>query len=165
MQKLLIFAVALAALVSFASADVGPGPTDIPSITLHATIDGQPVPDGTGAKLHCFEENGTEFMGPTGTYSCESGVCSGGMYKLSLCASRANATFEFTNPSFSRNYTTSPLVLIERGNNYVFNVSISSAAGTADIAGNSTPQPPNPCGIFLILLALSAVPLLLAVKR
>jgi len=165
MGKLLIFAVALAALAYFASADVGPGPTDIPSITIHATIDGAPVPDGTGARLHCFFANGTEFMGPTGTWGCEGGVCTGGMYKLALCASRANATFEFTNPSFSRNYTTSPPVLIERGNNYDFNVTISSASGTAAISGNSTPQIPTLCPLGSLLLGLAAIPLLLAVKR
>ena len=161
-MKWICFAVALAALAYFASADVGPGPTDIPSITIHATIDGQPVPDGTDARLHCFSENGTEFMGPTGTWGCEGGVCTGGMYKLSLCASRANATFEFYHPSFGRNYTTSPPVLIERGNNYDFSVSISTASGTAGITGQGAPQP-KLCGIFLILFA--AVPLLFAVKR
>jgi hypothetical protein len=165
MTKLLIFAVALAALIPWAFADVGPGPTDIPSITLHATIDGQPVPDGTDARLHCFFANGTEFMGPTGTWSCESGTCTGGMYKLALCASHANATFEFTHPSFARNYTTVPMVEINRGNNYYFNVSISTVKGVGTIEGNSTPQPPNPCGSIFIILALSAVPLLLSVKR
>lgn len=164
--QLLAFAVALAALAAFSFADVGPGPTDIPGITLHATIDGQPVPDNTGAKLHCFFANGTEFMGPTGTWGCQSGTCTGGMYKLALCASRANATFEFTNPSFTRNYTTSPPVLLERGNNYNFNVSISSGRETADIAGTSTPQTPVPsCPIGFLLFALASVPLAFAVKR
>ncbi len=164
MNKLLVFAVALAALAPFAFADIGPGPTDIPSITIHATIDGAPVPDATYAKLHCFFANGTEFLGPTGTWECESGDCTGGMYKLALCADQANATFEFTNEMWNRNYTTSPPVEIIHGNNYLFNVSISTASGTADIAGHGSPQQ-NICGISFILLGLAAVPLLLAVKR
>ena len=105
-------------------------------------------------------------MGPTGTWGCESGTCTGGMYKLALCASRANATFEFYNPSFSRNYTTGPPVLIERGNDYYFNVSISSSSGTAAISGEGKPQPPNLCGgIIFVLLAIAALPLALALRR
>ena len=166
MRGFIAFAVALAALASICLADVGPGPTDIPGITLHATIDGSPIPDGTTAKLHCYFGNGTEFMGPTGTWGCEGGTCTGGMYKLNPCASSGNATFEFSNPSFSQNYTTSPPVLVERGNDYSFNVSISSSSGTAAISGQGNPQPLKACaGILLVLFGLAAVPLAIALRH
>ena len=163
MAMKLIFTIALLALAAFAFADAGPGPMDMPGVTLHATIDGQPVPDGTSALLHCYTGD-EEFRGPGGSWSCEAGVCTGGMYKLNPCARDANATFEFINAAWGRNYTTSPPVHLERGNDYDFNVSISTTSGTTGIAGEGRPQLMKQCGLSFVLAGLAAV-LLVAVKR
>ena len=163
MTMRLLFCVALLALATFAFADVGPPPMDMPSITLHATIDGSPVPDGTTVDLHCFTD-GEEFMGPGGGGGCLSGVCRVSAYKLNPCMSRGDAVFEFTHESFAQNYTTSPPVLVESGNDYVFNVSITAGSGTASIAGEGTPQPFNPCAIAFALCG-AAVIALFAVKK
>ena len=158
-----LLCVALLALAAFAFADVGPPPMDMPAITLHATIDGDSVPDGTIVDLHCFTD-GEEFMGPGGGGECLGGVCHVSAYKLNPCMSEGNATFEFTHESFAQNYTTSPPVLVERGKDYDFNVAISSSAGTAGISGEGVPQPFNPCAVAFALCGAAAVALF-AVKR
>ena len=161
----LAFGIALLALATFAFADVGPPPAGLPSVIVYAAIDGAQVPDGTISEMHCFVGS-EEIEMPGWRGYCREGVCEGGsVYKLNPCArDGGNATFEFSNPAWDRNYTTNPPVLIAKGNDYEFNVSISSSAGTAGISGEGTPQLFNPCAIAFALCG-AAVVALFAVKK
>lgn len=134
----------LTALVPFAFADTYfyPGHGDI---GISATIDGRPVPDGTTVVMHCLAAHGAHA---SRLYECQNGVCSGGITNESPCADR-DVFFEFSHPSFSRNYTTSSPVMLTvgdgrdyySGKNY-FEVRISSVSGTASIeARRSGSQP------------------------